>query len=549
MPKKANAKGDVGTAKVASDSYDLDNTFLTEEGWVYRHFKTQDKTKFWDEIIVAGQSDGTDTEPSTISGDDNFDFEYSSHQITGAPGTYSTKVVTTGGGVAPDFGGSGNGGGGGGGGGGTGGAVDSINIAPPAGGSVESNGSITIDEGDATLTASTTGAGTGATYAWTASGDASIKSGADQASAVVTLTYSTGTGTATVAVTDSDTDGNSETLQSTTTFNVNDPSPGGGTGGALDEININDPTGGAPVEGFTTYTLTASNTGGDSGATYAWVVTGDGEIEGAADQASVVVKLEYTGSNDNGDQNGTAAATVTVTAGDGSETIEETANLIVLKPYPVIGSVTPSSTTDPIRATEPSNWKTTVTLGTDSGPTESENTVWSTNPSSGVTIVEDGSNEATITFPDQQSYSVTAELTRTNSRGDSVPVSGSASITPNPAPTPSTTFTYNVVVNGNTKYQLTGEGLTDSETPTLTIAEGDTIIFKQGDASNSGHPINIYRNADKSGLTVQGVSQVGTPGDGDANTQTVYLNLDGAGTYYYQCENHDNMGGQITVTA
>ena len=651
MPQKINIVGDLGTTKLASDSYDVDNIYLTEEGWVYRHFKSTDGSRYWDEIIVAGEVPSTDSpeatnppklgtvaSPSYLTGDGNHDIDYAVHQVTGTPGSYTTKVVTVGGGLGVGEDGNGAGGGGG---GGTGGPVDIINIAPPAGGSVESNGSITIDEGDATLTASTTGSGTGATYAWTATGDASIKSGADQASAVVTLTYNTGTGAATVTVTDSDTDGNSETLTNTTTFNVNDPAPpapvigtvtptgknevntnesvtydyyitggnvdkadttssvttdivgatvsgmtvtypdsptsgtvtvnvsaagaddtgaslavtvtdpapGGGTGGALDEINIDDPTGGVAVEGFQTYTLTASNTGGDTGATYAWTVTGDAKIIGASDQASVEVELEYTGGNDNADKNGTAAATVSVTAADNSETIQETANLIVLKPFPVIGSVTPSSSTDPIRATEPSNWSTTVTLGIDSGPTESENTVWSTNPSNGVTIVQDGTNQATITFPDQQSYSVTAELTRTNSRGDSDPVSGSASISPNAAPTPSTTYTYDVVVNGSNKYVLTGEGLTDAETPTLTIAEGDTIIFKQGDASNAGHPINIYRNADKSGLAVQGVSQVGTPGNGSNDTQTVYLNLDGAGTYYYQCENHANMGGQITVTA
>lgn len=55
MPHRKNAKGDIGNAKKWSDSYDADNIYLSEEGWVYRHFKNTDRTLWWDEIIVAGQ--------------------------------------------------------------------------------------------------------------------------------------------------------------------------------------------------------------------------------------------------------------------------------------------------------------------------------------------------------------------------------------------------------------------------------------------------------------------------------------------------------------
>ena len=59
MPSRATKLGDIGTAKAASDSYDVENIFLSDEGWVYRHYKTDDKLKFWDEIIVAGEVDST----------------------------------------------------------------------------------------------------------------------------------------------------------------------------------------------------------------------------------------------------------------------------------------------------------------------------------------------------------------------------------------------------------------------------------------------------------------------------------------------------------
>ena len=61
MPERQNSLSDIGTAKIQSDSYDVDNIFLTDQGWVYRHFKKDDKTEFWDEIIVAGEVDPLQT--------------------------------------------------------------------------------------------------------------------------------------------------------------------------------------------------------------------------------------------------------------------------------------------------------------------------------------------------------------------------------------------------------------------------------------------------------------------------------------------------------
>jgi hypothetical protein len=72
----------------ASDSYDKDNVFLTDEGWVYRHFKKADKSEFWDEIIVAGEVDTgdiandpvgsiNDATPAFENGDNTQDIEYS----------------------------------------------------------------------------------------------------------------------------------------------------------------------------------------------------------------------------------------------------------------------------------------------------------------------------------------------------------------------------------------------------------------------------------------------------------------------------------------
>ena len=120
MPQRSNIVGDLGTTKVASDAYDIDNIYLTEEGWVYRHYKKTDKSKWWDEIIVAGEvvaasnapceatnppKLGTVASPTFETGGDTYkDFEYSTQTATG-------------GGVPTLDDGSGGGGGGGGGGG------------------------------------------------------------------------------------------------------------------------------------------------------------------------------------------------------------------------------------------------------------------------------------------------------------------------------------------------------------------------------------------------------------------------------------------------
>jgi len=63
MPQRINVKSDIGNTKRASDVYDVNNCFLTDQGWVYRHFKGEPGTteRYWDEILVAGQSDGADT--------------------------------------------------------------------------------------------------------------------------------------------------------------------------------------------------------------------------------------------------------------------------------------------------------------------------------------------------------------------------------------------------------------------------------------------------------------------------------------------------------
>jgi len=169
MPARVNTEGDIGTALPVSDAYDVDNIFLTDEGWVYRHYKNDALTKFWDEIIVAGEVDpaatiGTvpnapvdsigDASPTFEVGDGNKDVENS-----------------------PNFGGGGG--------------------SPPAPitiGTITVNGASTATDGDTeTYTATNSGTATGVSYSLASSEGGDVVSGMD-------VTFN-GTGARTLTVT------------------------------------------------------------------------------------------------------------------------------------------------------------------------------------------------------------------------------------------------------------------------------------------------------------------------------------------------------------
>ena len=111
MPQRINKVSDIGNSMKFSSVYDTDHIYLSEEGWVYRHYKTQDKSRYWDEILVAGEVDivtnadvqatnppklGYGTSPKFESGDGTLDFQYSESGITDATdGSVEAKVVVS----------------------------------------------------------------------------------------------------------------------------------------------------------------------------------------------------------------------------------------------------------------------------------------------------------------------------------------------------------------------------------------------------------------------------------------------------------------------
>ena len=84
------------------------------------------------------------------------------------------------------------------------------------------------------------------------------------------------------------------------------------------------------------------------------------------------------------------------------------------------------------------------------------------------------------------------------------------------------------------------------EAPSLAVDPNNVYRFNQDDATNSGHPLLFYEDVDKSVQYTTDVSVSGTPGSSGAYTQ-ISITSETPTTLYYQCGNHDYMGGTITV--
>mgnify|MGYP000907119949 CR=1 FL=1 len=109
--------------------------------------------------------------------------------------------------------------------------------------------------------------------------------------------------------------------------------------------------------------------------------------------------------------------------------------------------------------------------------------------------------------------------------------------------------TIDVILNSEVVYDVTVSGgvfyLDGVQQPSLTLEEGKTYSFDQSDSSNSGHPLKIYDDANKTTEITVGVEIIGTPGSADSYTR---FTPSTTGTFSYQCEVHAAMGGDITVS-
>jgi hypothetical protein len=104
-----------------------------------------------------------------------------------------------------------------------------------------------------------------------------------------------------------------------------------------------------------------------------------------------------------------------------------------------------------------------------------------------------------------------------------------------------TTYTVTVAnVSGSNVFVLDG-----SNNPSIQLDRGNTYIFDQSDASNSGHPI-AFKNGSSSYTT--GVTSTGTPGSSGAKTTIIVDAAAPSSGLLYYCTSHGNaMGNTITT--
>ena len=56
MPRKSNKQADLSAVLDTNPVLDMDNVYWSKLGWAYRHYKADDKSRYWDEILVAGEA-------------------------------------------------------------------------------------------------------------------------------------------------------------------------------------------------------------------------------------------------------------------------------------------------------------------------------------------------------------------------------------------------------------------------------------------------------------------------------------------------------------
>ena len=61
MPTRANKASDLAAVTNSNPVLDMDNVYLSDRGWALRHYKREDKSLYWDEILVAGEVPASDT--------------------------------------------------------------------------------------------------------------------------------------------------------------------------------------------------------------------------------------------------------------------------------------------------------------------------------------------------------------------------------------------------------------------------------------------------------------------------------------------------------
>ena len=67
MPRKSNKQADLSAVLDTNPVLDMDNVYWSKVGWAYRHYKSEDKARYWDEILVAGEALADDGTPDATA--------------------------------------------------------------------------------------------------------------------------------------------------------------------------------------------------------------------------------------------------------------------------------------------------------------------------------------------------------------------------------------------------------------------------------------------------------------------------------------------------
>lgn len=120
---------------------------------------------------------------------------------------------------------------------------------------------------------------------------------------------------------------------------------------------------------------------------------------------------------------------------------------------------------------------------------------------------------------------------------------GNEQVTQRPAATSPTTLSVTASATGSGAYQVSGtdrDGSVSGDNPSINVYVGDTIAMTNN--ANGGHPM-YFKTSQTTGT---GDQVTGASGQGTAN---ISWTPNTAGTYYYICEFHGAMVGQIVVSA
>lgn len=264
-----------------------------------------------------------------------------------------------------------------------------------------------------------------------------------------------------------------------------------------------------------TYTVaTASATA--SGLTYQWSATGDASITAGATTNSATIEFTYN--------TGASGISCVVTSSDPNVTdspaTSNTVNVTIAAPAPATGpadSVTLVGTT----STQGDGTETGIATTSANGSGLTVTYDVSSGTASNLSIAAAGND-----YQDGDSFTVDGDTGVTGT------VSLATLLTANSA----TVDVVHVVTESGGDYYI--DGVANAE---VTANAGETIYFDLSDASMSGHPFAIYTDSTKTTTVTVGIQ---TSNDGSILLFTPPI----AGSFSYQCTQHANMGGDITVS-